>query len=131
MVVARNGDPFPLKIGLDLTFRAAIFLLFACVSATTGLAMDIPADAILGEFVRAWSVDCARAYDVFEIPPFEMAEAKAKRDAILKNYSLVVSSAPYDGARTIGANMVGKACTRDQLKAYRQTFREQISKENK
>ena len=87
-----------------------------------------PADAILEQYVRAWGVDCGRAYDVFEIPPFETAEAKAKRDTELMGYDLVVSSAPYGAARVLGAGTVGQTWTRKRLDACRRSFREEISK---
>lgn len=85
-----------------------------------------PADALLGEFVRAWSVDCGRAYDVFEIPPFESQEAKAKRAKELKAYELVVSAVPEAGARLVGANTDGTTLSRQALNDYRQKCRERF-----
>lgn len=87
-----------------------------------------PADALLREFVRAWSVDCGRAYDVFEIPPFENAEAAAKRTEELKKYELVVTTVPTAGAHLIGAGTVGTTLSRQALADYRRSCRERFVK---
>lgn len=100
----------------------------ALVCDGDGWSVKNPADAILGEFVRAWSVDCGRAYDVFEIPPYESPESKAKRDAELKHYDLVVSSAPYGTACVLGAGTEGETWSRKRLNACRRSFREEIPK---
>ena len=98
----------------------------ALVCDREGWSVKNPADALLGEFVRAWSIDHGRAYDVFEVPPYESAGAKAKRDAELKKYDLVVSTIPYEGAKVIGVDTVGKTYTRAQLNAYRRECREKM-----
>ena len=85
-----------------------------------------PADALLREYVRTWSVDCGRAYDVFEIPPFESAEAKARRDAELKRYERIVSTEPYPGAEVVGAGTTGQTWSHRQIGAYRQDCKNKL-----
>ena len=77
-----------------------------------------PADALLREYVRAWSVDCARPYDVFEIPPCESEAARQQRLAALKGYDLVVSTVPEANAHVIGEGTVGRILTRRELSDY-------------
>ena len=121
----REGAPLPRPVAKLAVLRH--YTARALVSEAHDGSVRNPADALLREFVCAWSVDCGRAYDVFEIPPRESEEAKAKRDAVLKNYPLVVSSVPYGGARTIGADTIGKVYTRQQLTSWRQKFREALA----
>ena len=99
----------------------------ALVCDLPGWSVRNPADTLLGEFVRAWSVDHGLAYDVFEIPPRESAEAKARREAELKNYRYVVSSAPYAGAKVIGAGTEGQTYTHRQIVDFRQHCKAEIS----
>ncbi|MGN0833971.1 MAG: hypothetical protein ACI4RD_10045 [Kiritimatiellia bacterium] len=87
-----------------------------------------PADALLAAFVRAWSVDHGQAYDVFEVPPVETPAARAARAAALAGYAYVVSTAPGDGARVIGAGTVGRVYSREKLEAFRRICREEIAR---
>lgn len=87
-----------------------------------------PADAILAEFVRLWSVENGLPYDVFEIPPFETPAARAAREAELQKYAHIVSSAPYPGAYVVGAGTEGQTISRSKIADYRDMFREQIRK---
>ena len=54
-----------------------------------------PEDAILCEFVRIWSRELSREYDIFEEPPFESEETRAKRAAELARYKFVVASVDW------------------------------------
>lgn len=77
-----------------------------------------PADALLREYVRAWSVDCGHPYDVFEIPPCESEAARQQRLAALKGYDLVVSTVPEANACVIGEGTVGRILSRRELSDY-------------
>lgn len=87
-----------------------------------------PADALLAAFVRAWSVDHGKAYDVFEVSPVETPVARAARAADLAEYACVVSTAPGDGARVIGAGTTGLVYSRKQLADFRRLCREEIAR---
>ena len=86
-----------------------------------------PADALLGEYVRAWSVDHGLAYDVFEVSPVETAEMRTAREAELAKYALVVSTLPYSRAKVIGAGTVGQVFSRAQIKAAHRKFVTEIA----
>lgn len=95
--------------------------------ATRALVCDLPgwkvlnpADVLLGEFARAWSVDLGRAYDVFEVPPFESEAEKTKRIEELKKYEFIVSTEQYPGAQIIGMGTEGQVWTRRQINEFRQ-----------
>lgn len=81
-----------------------------------------PADALLGTFVRAWSVRFGRAFDVFEMPPDESPEDRVRRDAQLAKYDRIVSTVPYPRARVIGVGTEGTVMTPAQRHAAYQKF---------
>lgn len=85
-----------------------------------------PADALLGSFVRAWSVRFGREFDVFEIPPDESPEERARRDAALAKYDWIVSTVPYPRARVIGSGTEGTVMTPAQMHAAYKKFVSEI-----
>lgn len=99
----------------------------AIVSMGDNWSVRNPADALLGEYVRAWSVDHGLSYDVFEIPPVETAEMRTAREAELAKYALVVSSCPRPRAKVIGAGTVGQVLSRAQIKAAHREFVTEIA----
>jgi hypothetical protein len=67
-----------------------------------------PADWMLQQFLDVWSIKHRQPYDVFELPPSLDSAAKAKLDAELATYEIVVSTEPRDGAWVIGQGTQGQ-----------------------
>ena len=87
-----------------------------------------PADVVLSRFAKTWSCDLGREYDVFEVPPYESDEAKAKRDAELRQYAHVVSSVDWPGAVNVAHGYEDKTLTHKDLKRLREEFRQRYEK---
>ena len=87
-----------------------------------------PADVVLSQFAKAWSCDLGREYDVFEVPPYESDEAKAKRSAELGQYAHVVSSVDWPGTVNIAQGYEDKTLTHKDLKRLREEFRRRYEK---
>lgn len=86
-----------------------------------------PADRILAEYVRAWSVDNGLYYDVFELPP---SLGEAKRVVLSENirkYSHVVSTVPWPGATVLGAGTEGTIMTAADMAALRKKFAMEVA----
>jgi len=86
-----------------------------------------PADRILAEYVRAWSLDNGLFYDVFELPPKMGA---AERDALaeeLKKYPHVISPRQYPGARIVGEGTEGTVMKSAEIAALRKKFAAEIA----
>ena len=83
-----------------------------------------PEDAILCEFVRIWSREFSREYDIFEVPPFESEEARAKRAAELAKYRHVVSSVDWPGATNVAAGCADKVFTKKDFSKKREELRQ-------
>ena len=86
-----------------------------------------PADRILGAYVRAWSVDNGLLYDVFELPPVQTKAEKSALAKELKKYKYVVSSAPWPGARVVGAGTEGTVVKAGEIVALRKKFAAEIA----
>ena len=86
-----------------------------------------PADRILEAYVKAWSLDNGLFYDVFELPPAQTDAEKAALAKELKKYDRVVSSAPWPGARVVGAGTEGKLMKAKEIAALRKQFAREIS----
>ncbi|MCR5752936.1 MAG: hypothetical protein K6G91_13355 [Kiritimatiellae bacterium] len=86
-----------------------------------------PADRMLEAYVRAWSVDNGLLYDVFELPPAQTAVEKAALAKKLKKYASVVSSAPWPGARVVGAGTEGTLMKAKEIADLRKQFAMEIS----
>ena len=99
----------------------------ALVALLDGGAVRNPADVLLGEYVKAWSVDHGRPYDVFEIPPFETTAEQGAREAELAKYEMLVSTLPHPRAKVIGSGTVGQVYTRAQITAARTAFRRDVA----
>lgn len=99
----------------------------ALVNLLDGGAVRNPADVLLGEYVKAWSVDHGRAYDVFEIPPFETAAERAAREAELEKYEFLVSTLPHPRAKVVGSGTAGQVYARARITAARTAFRQEIA----
>lgn len=125
--VFRTADPSVRPSARLAVLRPYSVRACACDMPGEGWGVRNPADALLREFVRAWSVDHGLAYDVFEIPPFESPEARAVREAQLGQYDFVVSSAPYPGARVVGVGTEGKIYSAKQLNECRRCFAAEIA----
>ena len=98
-----------------------------CAQGVGWAAWRNPADRILAEYVKAWSIDNGLFYDVFELPPKMDA---AERDALakeLKKYPHVVSTHPYPGARIIGAGTEGTVMKAAEIAALRKKFASEIA----
>ena len=86
-----------------------------------------PADRILMEYVKAWSLDNGLLYDVFELPPKMGAAERAALARELKKYPHVVSTRPYPGARIIGEGTEGTVMKSAEISALRKTFAAEIA----
>ena len=82
-----------------------------------------PEDAILCEFVRIWSRELSREYDLFEVPPFEGEEKRAKRAAELTRYRFVVSCVDWPGATNVAAGCADKVFTKKDFAKKREELR--------
>jgi len=82
-----------------------------------------PEDAILCEFVRIWSRELSREYDIFEVPPFESDAARAKRTAELAKYRHVISSVDWPGATNVAAGCADKVFTKKDFAKKREELR--------
>ena len=83
-----------------------------------------PEDAILCEFVRIWSRELSREYDIFEVPPFESDAARAKRTAELAKYRHVISSVDWPGATNVAAGCADKVFTKKDFAKKREELRQ-------
>lgn len=90
-----------------------------------------PADRILMEYAKAWSLDHGQPYDIFEIPPRETDEERAAREKELRAYTLLVSTLPYPGARVVGAGTEGKVMTAKEMSSLRTQFVAEIERQKK
>ena len=81
-----------------------------------------PADVVLREFARAWSCDLSRAYDVFEVPPYETKESSDRRLRELGQYSHVVSSVDWPGAINVARMFAEKEMSKTELGHLRRRF---------
>ena len=82
-----------------------------------------PEDAILCEFVRIWSRELSREYDIFEVPPFEPEAARAKRAAELARYKFVVSCVDWPGATNVAVGCADKVFTKKDFAKKREELR--------
>jgi hypothetical protein len=64
-----------------------------------------PGDWMLQRMLDVYAVKYGQAYDVFELPPAMDEAARAKLDAELARYQVVVSTEPRDNAWVIGDGM--------------------------
>lgn len=87
-----------------------------------------PADRILAEYIKAWSIDYGLMYDVFELPPSMDASAYAALAQDLKKYRFMVSTIPYPGARVVGEGTTGKIIKPSEFSALRKSFAAEIVK---
>lgn len=85
-----------------------------------------PADWMLQQYLKAWSVDCGRAYDVFEIPPRETAAEREERGRKLKEYARIVSTIPYPGATVIGMGTEGTLVDENTADTVRSAYKEKM-----
>jgi hypothetical protein len=90
-----------------------------------------PEDAILCEFVRIWSRELSREYDIFEVPPFESEAARAKRATELARYKFVVASVDWPGATNVAAGCADKVFTKRDFAKKREQLRQLASSMNK
>ena len=97
-----------------------------CAQGVGWAAWRNPADRILAEYVKAWSLDNGLFYDVFELPPKMGAAERAALAKELGKYPHVVSTRPYPGAKVIGAGTEGTVMKSAEIAVLRRKFAAEI-----
>lgn len=118
--------PLPRPVARLAVLRPYSVRALCCAQGAAWTAWRNPADRILGEYVRAWSVDHGQAYDVFELPPQETAAERAARERELAKYPFVVSTLPHPRARVLGAGAEGTVLHAADLRKLRAQFKDEI-----
>ncbi len=68
-----------------------------------------PADWMLQQLLEVWAVQHGQPYDIFELSPGLSPSEQEQLNATLKDYPMIVSTVPFEGAMVIGADTEGTA----------------------
>ncbi len=90
--------------------------------------MRNPADWLLQQFLKVWSIKLKRPYDVFELPPNMSDQQKDELIRTLRKYSYIVSSIPWENAWVIDGKEVNQVMNYAEAQNWQDKFETEIGK---
>ena len=123
----RAAPPARKPVAMLAVLRPYSVRAVCCAQGVGWAAWRNPADRILAEYVKAWSIDNGLFYDVFELPPKMAAAERAALVKELKKYPHIVSTRPCPGARVLGEGTEGTVMKSAEIAVLRKKFAAEIA----